>query len=85
MEPMKLTDQQSLRVAEPPEDCPVVGVDSRAPLVRKPTGQVLRIQQNGRPTAATTEAKLRLADRGADKRNRLDASSGATLYTSVCG
>jgi hypothetical protein len=65
METMRLTDQQSLRIAELPEDYRVVGVDRRAPLVRTPTGQVLRIQQNGRLTAATIAAKRRLADRRA--------------------
>jgi hypothetical protein len=29
--------------------------------VRKPTGQIIRIQQNGRVTAATIEARRKLA------------------------
>jgi hypothetical protein len=38
-------------MAELPEDCRVVGVERRTPLVRKPSGQIIRIQQNGRVTA----------------------------------
>jgi hypothetical protein len=48
-------------MAELPEDYRVVGVERRTPLVRKPTGQVIRIQQNGRVTAATIAARYRLA------------------------
>jgi hypothetical protein len=74
METIRLADQQSLRIG-----------GRSAPLVRKPTGQVLRIQQNGRLTTATTEAKCRLADRRVDQGDRLDASWGATPYTRVSG
>jgi hypothetical protein len=63
METMRLTDQQSLRIAELPEDYRVVGVDGSTPLVRKPTGQLLRIQQNDRLIAATRAARRRLAGR----------------------
>jgi hypothetical protein len=63
MEMMTLTDQQRLRLEELPDDYRVVGVDRRAPLVRKPNGQVVRIQQNGRLIAATIEAKLKLDGR----------------------
>jgi hypothetical protein len=80
----QLTEQQSTRIAELPEDYRVVGVDRGAPMVRKPTGQVLRIQQNGRLVAATTDAKYRLAAR-AGERDRLAASWAATRYTGVCG
>jgi hypothetical protein len=65
MNTMELTDQQSLRIAELPEDYRMIGVDGNAPFVRKPTGQILRIQQNGRLTSATIAAKRRLADRRA--------------------
>jgi hypothetical protein len=41
------------RIAELPEDYRVVGVERRAPLVRKPSGQIIRIEQDGRVTAAT--------------------------------
>jgi hypothetical protein len=50
---VELSQQQSARMAKLPEDYRVVGVERRAPLVRKPTGQVIRIQQDGRLTAAT--------------------------------
>jgi len=80
---MRLTDQQSLRIAELPEDYRVVGVDGRAPLVRKPTGQVLRIQQNGRLIAATIAAKRRLADRHADEATRFTGVQARTPYGSV--
>jgi hypothetical protein len=59
METVELSQQQSARIAELPEDYRVVGVDHRAPLVRKPTGQILRIQQNGRLAAATIAARRR--------------------------
>jgi hypothetical protein len=52
MEAVELSQQQSLRIAELPEDYLVVGVHGRAPLVREPTGQVLRIQPDGRLTGA---------------------------------
>jgi hypothetical protein len=58
METIKLTDQQSLRIAELPEDYRVIGVDRSAPFVRKPTGQIMRIQQNGSLTAVTIAANV---------------------------
>jgi hypothetical protein len=61
MKTVELSEQQSARMAELPEEYRVVGVDHRAPLVRKPTGQIIRIQQNGRLTAATIAARRRLA------------------------
>jgi hypothetical protein len=67
METVKLTDQQTRRIAELPEDYWVVGVDRRAPLVRKPAGQLLRIQQNNRLIAATVAAKRKLVDRRPDR------------------
>jgi hypothetical protein len=86
MEAVEFSQQQSLRIAELPEDYRVVGVDGRGPLVRKPTGQVLRVQQNGRLTAATTAAKRGRADRGADEPDRLaHGVQMATPYTSVWG
>jgi len=59
---LTLTNQQSLRMAELPEDYRVVGVDRAAPVVRKSNGQLLRIQPNGRLVAATVAAKRRLTD-----------------------
>jgi hypothetical protein len=41
METVELSTQQRPGIAGLPEDYRVVGVDGRAPLVRKPTGQVL--------------------------------------------
>ena len=61
MEAVELSRQQSARMAELPEDYRVVGVERRTPLLRKPSGQIIRIQQNGRVTAATTEARRGLA------------------------
>jgi hypothetical protein len=63
---MRLTSQQSLPIAELPEDSRVVGrVDGRSPPVRKPIGQLSRIQQSGCLIAATIAAKRRLTDRRA--------------------
>ena len=84
METLTLTDQQALRIAELPEDYRVIGVDRSAPFVRKPTGQILRIGQNGKLTAATTEAKDRLtASRVGEPQPLLGAPAIATPYTSV--
>jgi hypothetical protein len=84
METIKLTDRQSLRIAELPEDYRVIGVDRSAPFVRKPTGQIMRIQQSGSLTAATIAARRRLADRRADRAGRLGGGVRVmTPYTSV--
>jgi len=61
METVELSQQQSIRMAELPEDYRVIGVERSAPLVRKPGGQIIRIQQNGRLSAATVAARNRLA------------------------
>ena len=61
MDTVELSPQQSARLAALPEDYRVVGVDHSAPLVRKPTRQIIRIQQNGRLTAATIVARRTLA------------------------
>jgi hypothetical protein len=61
MQSVKLSQRQSRRIAELPADYRIVGVDRRAPLVRKPGGQILRIQENGRLMAASTADKRRLA------------------------
>jgi hypothetical protein len=60
VETVELSRQQSARIAELPQDYRVVGVYRRAPLVRKPTGQIIRILPNGRLTAATIAARRRL-------------------------
>lgn len=86
METLRLTDQQSLRIAELPDEYRVVGVDGGAPLVRKPTGQILRIQQNGRLSVATAAAKRRLADRRPGEPTRAVGGVQATSpYTGVSG
>ena len=61
METVELSQRQSARMAELPEDYRVVGVERRTPLVRKASGQIIRIQQNGRMTAATAAARRRVA------------------------
>jgi hypothetical protein len=65
METIRLTDQQSFPIAQPEDYRVVGGVDGSSPLVRKPTGQLRRIEQNGRLIAATIAAKDRLPERRA--------------------
>jgi hypothetical protein len=48
-------------LAELPEEYRVVGVERRTRLVRRRTGQIIRIQQNGGVNAATISARRRLA------------------------
>ncbi|HEV2980254.1 MAG TPA: hypothetical protein VGX51_02380 [Solirubrobacteraceae bacterium] len=84
METLTLTDQQGLCIAELPEDYRVVGIDRSAPLVRKPTGELMRIQQDGRLTTATITAKARLTARRPDQVGRVDGDvMASTPYTSV--
>jgi hypothetical protein len=86
METLRLTDQQGLRIAELPEEDRVIGIDGSAPYVRKPSGQILRIQQNGDLTAATTAAKDRLAGQEAGQPGHVARGVQASLpYTSVVG
>jgi hypothetical protein len=80
----RLTAQKSTQVAELPDEYRVVGLDHGAPLIRKPNGQVLRTQQNGRPVGGVTEARCRPAARHRDERDRLAARWGATPYTQPC-
>ncbi len=49
METGELSQQQSARMAELPEDYRVVGVERRAPLARRPTGQIISHAPTGRP------------------------------------
>ena len=67
---MRLTNQQSARIAELSAEYRVVGVDESAPLVRKPAGQLLRIQPNGRLVAATIAARRRLAQDAHESKRR---------------
>jgi hypothetical protein len=86
MQTMKLTEQQSLRIAELPEDFRVIGLDDSTPFVRNPTGQILRIQRDGHLIAATIAAKRRIAGRRADESERLAGGVQATTpYTSLSG
>ncbi len=80
---IELTEQQSLRIADLPENYRVVGVDPGAAIVRKPTGQLMRIQQNGRLTAATVATERGLSDRQDDHTRRLTGVRATTPYTSV--
>jgi hypothetical protein len=81
MASVTLTDQQRLRIAELPDDYRMIGVDRSAPLVRKPTGQIMRVQQNGRLTAATSTAKRRLAAHHGDKAGRRDGVRKSRMRT----
>jgi hypothetical protein len=90
MQTVELTDQQSLRIAELPEEYKMIGVVRSTPFVRKPTGQIMRIQQNGRLTAATIAAKRSLADRptrsggaprGGPAEAKADRNAGAQMPT----
>jgi hypothetical protein len=60
MEAVELSQQQSARMTELSEDYRVVSVDHSTPQRRKPSGQIMRIQQNGRLIAATIAARRRL-------------------------
>ena len=83
---LKLSEQQSLRIAELPDDYRVVGVDGSSPLVREPTGQILCIQQSGRMTPATRAARDRLAN-GHEHAALLAAGNVQAIspYTSLSG
>ena len=85
MHTVELSQQQSLRIAELPEDYLVVGVDRCGPLVRKPTGQIIRIHEDGCLTALTVERGL--ADHcAADNDGRVTGRvRAASPYTSVSG
>lgn len=61
----RLTQQQSARIATLPAEYRVVGIDRSAPLVRRPAGQLLTIERDGRLVAATIAAQHRLDDRRA--------------------
>ncbi len=80
METLTLTDQQGLSIAELPEDYRVIGIDRSTPFVRKPTGQILRIQQNGDLIAARRRLAGGRADEAGGSRS---GPSLATPYTNV--
>jgi hypothetical protein len=64
-------------MAELPEDYRVVEVERRTPPMRTRTGQIIRIQQDGRVSAATIAATRRLA---AVARQRLTNQGGDALW-----
>ena len=81
---MQLTEQQSLRIAELPHGYRLVGVDGAIPMVREPTGQLVRIEENGELTTPSAEAKRNVVGEGSD--GEALPSGGVlavTPYTSV--
>ena len=62
----------------------MIGVNHRGAVARDPAGQIVRVQQNARLTAATVAAKRRLVDRRADpvvRLRRLEGTAQAALAT----
>lgn len=82
METVKLSRRQIAHMAELPEDYRVVGVEGRAPLVRKPAGQIIRIQQDARLIAATTAGEAQGDHRFARER-RTDQGGNASWHESL--
>ena len=81
---MQLTEQQSLRIAELPHGYRLVGLDGAIPMVREPTGQLVRIEQNGELTTPSAEAKRKLVGEGSDGEALPSGGVPAvTPYTSV--
>jgi len=81
---VQLTEQQSLRIAELPHGYRVVGLDGAIPMVREPTGQLVRIEQNGELTTPRAEAKRRLVGGDSDAEELARRGVAAvTPYTSV--
>jgi hypothetical protein len=64
----RLGQQQTAGTAELPEDYGVVAFEPSAPMVRWSSWEVIRIQQNGRLTAAAIAARRRLATAASDYR-----------------
>jgi hypothetical protein len=83
METTKLTDQQSLRIAELPRDYRVVAIDRSTPVIRKPSGQLLRIQPNGRLVAATIAARQKLEESRLDRLHARSRPQIITPYTTT--
>jgi hypothetical protein len=81
MASVMLTDKQRLRIAELPNDYRMIGVDRSAPLVRKPTGQIMRVQQNGRLTAATSTPRAQPESASSIHLRRLEGTTQAVLAT----
>ena len=81
MASVTLTDQQRLRIKELPDDYRMIGVDRSAPLVRKPTGQIMRVQQNGRLRAATSTPRAQRDSASSLHLRRLEGTTQAVLAT----
>lgn len=79
METIKLTAQQSVCIAGLPDSDRVVGFDRQAPFVRRSTGEMLRIEPDGRLTAAP-DAKRDFSDR-VNRARRLGGVEATTPYT----
>jgi hypothetical protein len=82
VETTKLTEQQSRRIAGLPGSDRVVGFDRNAPVVRRATGEMLRIQRDGRLTAATDAAEREFSRRLSAMRRR-GGVEATTPYTQV--
>jgi hypothetical protein len=82
METVKLSRRQIACMAELPEDYRIVGVERRAPLVRKPAGQIIRIQQDGSLIAPTSAGQAPGDHRFARER-RTDQGGNAPWHESL--
>jgi hypothetical protein len=86
METTRLTNVQSLRIANLPAGYRVVGIDAGLPYVRKPAGQLMRIRHDGRLIAASVAARRRLeANRSRQQGDQVGELRATAPYTSVMG
>jgi hypothetical protein len=84
METMRLTETQSLRIANLPAGYRVVGIDRGAPCIRKPSGQLQRITRDGRLVSATLAAMRGFEARGpTHPGEQTDELRAVSPYTSV--
>jgi hypothetical protein len=84
METMRLSEGQSLRIANLPDGYRVVGIDRGAPCVRKPSGQIQCVLRDGRLIAATVSAMRRLETlQPTHPPQRAGALRAVSPYTSV--
>ena len=58
-----LTADQIIKLESLPDDIKVVGTDRGAPLLKRPTGQIQRLSENGKLTAARYRALQALHER----------------------
>ncbi|TMK99773.1 MAG: hypothetical protein E6G34_04430 [Actinobacteria bacterium] len=81
---MELTEQQSLRIAELPDGYRVVALEGATPMVREPTGQLVRIEQNGELTRPRAEDRRKLVgERSDEEAQHAGGVPAVTPYTSV--